>query len=222
MSFQWNSQLLAPQSGALSRDTLPIQSSPFTAFEHLSLYIQNAKGPWKHLSLYTVCDTHRATCISDAVITGKSCGEQVLEQRGDLGGIGQEPEADNKNGFRQWAEAGWAEQVIEGWLIIKVSPEKSLHIRCSTGSWGCRKRSWNEQLSEQSLQNRNSRGSKKNFSWSVILGSLLDKLIVMIRLVRIWSSWNCLPRRRWRGRRSWRIRSWAFSRSSSPPKEGKL
>ena len=127
MSFQWNSQLLAPQSGALSRDTLPIQSSPFTAFEHLSLYIQNAKGPWKHLSLYTVCDTHRATCISDAIITGKSCGEQVLEQRGDLGGIGQEPEADNKNGFRQRAEAGWAEQVIEWWLNKGFSREIATH-----------------------------------------------------------------------------------------------
>ena len=91
---------------AEERSEIPIQSSPLAAFEHLSLYIQNAKGPQKHFSLYTVCDICRATCISDAVITGKSCGEQVLEQRGDLGGIGQEPEADNKNGFRQRAEAG--------------------------------------------------------------------------------------------------------------------
>ena len=40
------------------------------------------------------------------MIAGESCGKQVPEQRGDLGGVGQEPEADDKNGFRQRAEAG--------------------------------------------------------------------------------------------------------------------
>ena len=39
-------------------------------------------------------------------IAGESCGEQVPEQRGDLGGVGQEPEADDKNGLGQRAEAG--------------------------------------------------------------------------------------------------------------------
>ena len=39
-------------------------------------------------------------------IAGQSCGEQVLKQRGDFGGVGQEPETDDKDGFRQRAEAG--------------------------------------------------------------------------------------------------------------------
>ena len=154
------------------------------------------------------------------MIAGESCGKQVPEQRGDLGGVGQEPEADDKNGFRQRAEAGWAEQVT-GVFSPRSQPH---HIKCwSTGSLGYRKRSWNEQLNEQSLQNLSSRGSKKNFSWSVILCNLHDWLHnIDERLARIWSSWSCLPKRRWRGRRSWKIKSWAFSRSSSPPREGKL
>ena len=41
-----------------------------------------------------------------SMIAGQSCGEQVLEQRGDFGGVGQEPETDDKDGFRQRAEAG--------------------------------------------------------------------------------------------------------------------
>ena len=157
-------------------------------------------------------------------IAGESCGEQVPEQRGDLGGVGQEPEADDKNGLGQRAEAGWTEQVIEGCMTeLGFLWKKQPNIKCSsTGSLGCRKRSWNEQLSELSLQNPSSRGLKKNFSWSVFLSSSHDNISSMTRSVRTWSSWSCLQRRQWRGRRSWRIRSWASSRSSSPQRAGLL